>query len=239
MTVVVDIDTGHVLYTAKGKDQAALKAFFRRLRRAGAKLKAVAVDMSQAYANAIKEYWPWPVTVVHDHYHIVANMNKVVDEVRREEQNRLEGEGKQVLKGSRYLLLRGAEKTAQDPVKQARLEALLSANELLHKVYLLKEDLRSFWAQRTKAKARRFVKQWVADALTLGNNHVARFANTVLEHLDTIVAWYKHRITSGPLEGLNNKIKVLKRKAYGYRDIEFFGLRLLFIHETKFNLSGA
>ena len=113
MTVVLDLDTAAVLYTALGKDQRALAGFFARLRRARAKLEAIAVDMSPAYARAIKEYWPGEVAIVHDHYHVVSNMNEVIDKVRRDEQNRLEGEGKQLIKGARYLLLRAKEKLAQ------------------------------------------------------------------------------------------------------------------------------
>jgi transposase len=239
LTVVVDLDTGQVLYTAPDNDKESLKMFFQRLRRSRAKLRAIAVDMSQAYASAIRDYWPKPVAVVHDHFHVVSNMNKVVEEVRREEQNRLEAEGQKTLKGARYLLLWAAERLAKDPDKKSRLDKMLAANDLLHKVYLLKEDLRMFWRQPSLAEARSFVKQWVVDALALGNKHMTRFATTVKKHLGTILAWYKHPITSGPLEGLNNKIKVLKRKAYGYRDVHFFGLRLLFIHETKFSLSGV
>ena len=79
MTVVLDLDTGAVLYTALGKDQQALAGFFARLRRARAKLEAIAVDMSPAYARAIKAYWPGAVAIVHDHYHVVSNMNEVID----------------------------------------------------------------------------------------------------------------------------------------------------------------
>jgi transposase len=239
MTVVLNLDTGEVLYSAVGKDSKALKRFFARLRRARAKLKAIAVDMSEAYASAIKEYWPHKVAIVHDHYHVVANMNAVVDSVRRDEQNRLEGEGKKLIKGSRYLLLRAKEKLAQLPDKQARLDALLAVNETLHKVYLLKEDLRLFWSQESKSEARDFIETWLSQAKAMDNSHLTRFANTVASHIDTILAWYEHPITSGPLEGLNNKIKVMKRSAYGYRDFEFFGLRLLFIHETRLQLTAA
>jgi transposase len=73
----------------------------------------------------------------------------------------------------------------------------------------------------------------------MDNGRLTRFVNTVASHIDTILAWYEHSITSGPLEGLNNKIKVMKRSAYGYRDFEFFGLRLLFIHETRLQLTAA
>ena len=239
MTVVLDLDTGEVLYTALGKDQQALAGFFARLRRARAKLEAIAVDMSPAYARAITAYWPGEVAIVHDHYHVVANMNEVIDQVRRDEQNRLEGEGKQLIKGARYLLLRAKEKLAQLPDKQARLDALLAVNAILHKVYLLKEDLRLFWSQESKSEARDFIETWLSQAKALDNRHLTRFANTVESHIETILAWYDHPITSGPLEGLNNKIKVLKRSAYGYRDFAFFGLRLLFIHETKLQLTAT
>jgi transposase len=239
MTVVLNLDTGEVLYAAEGKGKEALKAFFQRLRRAGAKLKAVVMDMSEAYLAAVKEYWPHRVAIVHDHYHIVANMNAVLDEIRRDEQNRLEGEGKQLIKGSRYLLLRASENLAQLPEKQARLDALLAVNATLHKAYLLKEDLRLFWKQPTKPEAKVFIKTWIAEALAMGNRHMTRFAKTVASRMRSILAWYRHPITSGPLEGLNNKIKVMKRMAYGYRDMTFFALRILFIHETKMELTGA
>lgn len=240
MTVVLDLDTGWVLYAAEGKDQKALEPFFRRLRRSGAKLEAVVVDMNEAYANAIQAYWPRKVAVVHDHYHLVSNMNEVIDKVRRDEQNRIEGEGKRLIKGSRYLLLYAQETLAEEkPEKLPRLRALLAVNETLHQAYLLKEDLRLFWSLDSKDEARTFIEQWIVEARAMGNRHVTTFANTIASHIDRILAWYDHPITTGPLEGINNKIKVLKRTAYGYRDTEFFILRLLFLHETKLNLSGS
>ena len=239
MTVVVDLDTGQALYTAEGRDHTCLEKFFQKLRRSKAKLEAIAVDMSSAYLKAIKLYAPKEVAIVHDRYHVVAKMNEVIDKVRRDEQNRLDNEGKKVLKGSRYILLHGKEKLDKHPEKKARLNALLEANELLHKVYLLKEDLRMFWAQETKEKAKNFILTWCAEARSLSNRHVTTMASTIEKRLEYILAWYDHPTTTGPLEGLNNKIKVLKRSAYGYRDQDFFGLRILFLHESEFKLAGA
>jgi transposase len=239
MTVVVDLDSGQALYTAEGRDHSCLKGFFRKLRRCRAKLEAIAVDMSSAYLKAIKLYAPKNVAIVHDRYHVVAKMNEVVDKVRRDEQNRLDDEGKKVLKGSRYILLYGKEKLDKQPEKRARLDTLLEANELLHKVYIIKEDLRMFWAQETKEKAKEFIHTWCVEVRSLANRHVTTMANTIEKRLEYILAWYDHPITTGPLEGLNNKIKVLKRSAYGYRDQGFFGLRILFLHESKFKLAGA
>ena len=234
-----NLDSGHVLYWAEGKDHTSLEAFFQRLRRAGAKLEAIAVDMSAAYLKAIQLYDPEGVHLVHDRYHVVAEMNAVIDKVRREEQNRLDAAGKKTIKGGRYLLLYARERLDELPDKRARLEKLLEANELLHKVYLLKENLRLFWSQVTKKQAEEFMRRWCAEARALGNHHVTRLANTIIARLHAILAWYDHSITTGPLEGINNRVKVLKRVAYGYRDNEFFGLRLLFLHEVQFKHTGA
>ena len=241
MTVVVDLDSGEVLYTAQGRDHTCLEPFFRGLRKAHARLQAIAVDMGAGYLRAIAEFGPKDVLVVHDHYHLVANMNQVIDQVRRDEQRRLEDEeGKKTLKGARYLLLYGRDTLQKEkPEKIPRLDALLAANQTLHKAYLLKEDVRLFWKLPGKRQARKFVKTWIAGALAVGNKHLSRFATTVKVRLESILAWYDQPVTTGPLEGLNNKIKVLKRKAYGYRDLEFFQLQILFIHESEFKLSGT
>lgn len=239
MTVVLDLDTGQVLYTAEGNDHTSLKSFFSRLRKARAKLEAIAVDMGKGYIKAIELYAPKDVIVVHDRYHVVSNMNDVVSDVRRDEQNRLEEEGKNVIKGSRYLLLYAKEKLADMPEKQSRLDALLAINETLSKVYILKEDLRLFWSQPSKDKAIEFVESWIVEAKAMGNRHVTRFAKTIERRMEQVLAWYDCTITTGPLEGLNNKIKTFKRAAYGYRDMVFFGLRLMFLHETKLQLTGV
>jgi transposase len=239
MTIVLDLDTGWVIYTAEGKGKESLKNFFKLLARSGAKLLAIAMDMSESYRSAVKEYWPHPVAIINDHYHLVANMNAVLDSVRRDEQNKLEAEGKDVIKGARYLLLYSKENLAKRPEKLAKLNDLLAANETLNKAYLLKEELRLFWQQESRKNARVFVLNWIKSAMSVSNKHLTKFAETIRGHLKEILAWYKHRITTGPLEGTNNKIKVLKRMAYGYRDLEFFGLKILFIHEAKYQLAGA
>ena len=239
MTVVMDLDTGEVLHIADGKEHTCLQPVFQRLHHAHAKLKAIAVDMWAAYLKAITLYGPPGVPIVHDRYHIVSDMNRVIDVVRRQEQNRLEGEDKRVVKGARYLLLHGQQKLAAHPQRQARLQALLEANELLHRVYLLKEDLRLFWEQKTKREAKAFILRWVSEARALNSRPVTRIAQAIITRIDTILDWYDHPISTAPLEGLNNKIKVLKRVAYGYRDMDFFKLRVLFIHEAEDKLVGV
>jgi transposase len=240
LTVVLDLDSGRVVYVEKGKDHEALEGFFRKLKRAGAELEAIAVDMSTGYRKAIDKYAPDDVAVVHDRYHLVSSMNDTIDSIRREEQRRLEGKDKQILKGTRYLLLYGEEKLdEQSPEKLAKLDEVLEANETLQKAYILKEKFRRFWEQPSKWAAKVFLLTWIIEALSVRNQHLTKMAKRLLRHFDRIIAWYDHEISTGPLEGINNKIKVLQRKAYGFRDDEFFQLQILFLHQKERRLIGA
>ena len=102
----------------------------------------------------------------------------------------------------------------------------------------MKEDLRQFWSQIDKETARSVVDSWIERAQTSGIAHLMRMGNTLAGLKFGILNWYDHSISSGPMEGTNNKIKVLKRMAYGFRDMEFFKLRILAIHEAKYALTG-
>jgi transposase len=104
--------------------------------------------------------------------------------------------------------------------------------------YYLKEDLRQIWSQPDKETARRVLDDWIARAEASGVVPLMRMGNTLAGYRFGILNWYDHPISSGPLEGTNNKIKTLKRQAYGYRDHEFFKLRIMAIHEAKYALTG-
>ena len=243
LTVVVDLDSGSVLFVLPGRDHQSLRPVFARLRAAGAKLLAIAVDMSAAYLKGIRLFAPPTVAVVHDPFHLVAALNHVLDQVRALQQRRLQEQGQRVLKGGRYLLLAGSETLKQQPAKQRRLDALLALNGTLHKVYLLKEDFRLLWSQPDKKSAHHFLMRWLSDAFDLAHEEklppLHRLASTLLEAWPRILSWYDFPISTGPLEGLNNKIKVLKRSGYGFRDLDFFILRILCLHKTRFQLTGV
>ncbi len=95
-----------------------------------------------------------------------------------------------------------------------------------------------FWNSPSAKHGATFLDQWIAQARALDNKHFAKLANTLDEHRPGLLAWFAHRISTGPLEGLNNKIKVLKRQAYGFRDMTYFKLRLYFLHEAQLTLLG-
>ena len=109
---------------------------------------------------------------------------------------------------------------------------LMEINEPLYQAYLLKEDLRMFWNLPSAELAETFLLSWMDQARTLGLKHFIKIADMMENHIAGLLAYFRHRISTGPIEGLNNKIKVLKRQAYGFRDQAYFKLRLYFIHES-------
>jgi transposase len=245
LTVVTDLESGEVIFVAEGKDAACLKPFFTRLRRARARLVACALDMSGAYEKALNDYNSSlpknvaPCVLVTDHFHAVKQMNDTLDKIRKHEATRLEQEGRKLLKGKRFLLFMGEAKLGEKPGRLARLKELLDQNQVLFQAWMLKEAFTLFWKQASKAEAHQFIMEWVTQAVRSGNRSLLALAKTVSKRTELILAYYDYPITSGPLEGLNNKIKVLKRMAYGYRDLDFFILRILTIHQTKYHLAGA
>ncbi len=236
MTVVVDLDTGEIVHAQEGKDAGALVPFLRRLRRARARLEAVAIDMSAAYLNALRTVFGDRVAVVHDRYHVVALANKAVDETRRDLVRELSGDEKSALKGTRFLWLRAAENLQEDAL--THVMSMMAAHEPLFEAWLLKELLRDFWEFRDRVAGELFLGEWLKLARATQNKHLVRLAATLDSHRAGLLAYFEHRITSAQVEGTNNKIKVLKRQAYGFRDIEFFKLRLYFLHEANLCLAG-
>jgi transposase len=145
---------------------------------------------------------------------------------------------RKVLKGTRWLLLKNPENLNPEKNERERLEEALALNAPLATAYYLKEDLRQIWQQANQRAARRVLRDWVARARASGVRMLGQFAATLEEYQEGILAYYQYRISTGPLEGTNNKIKTMKRQAYGFRDHEFFKLKILGIHETKHALVG-
>lgn len=236
MTTAMDLETGEILFAHEGKDAAALIPFLKRLKRAKVQLKAVAMDMSEAYAKAVREVYGDTVDIVHDTFHVVALASKAIDDTRKDLVRKLEGEERQVIKGTKFLLLRSKENLTEDGM--TRLMKLMATNEPLYQVYLLKEDLRTFWRLPNEAAGKAFLDRWTSEARATGNKHFAKLAETLDTHRPGLLAYFKHWISTAKLEGTNNKIKVLKRQAYGFRDMAFFKLRLYFLHERSIMMPG-
>lgn len=236
LTVVMDLESGRILWVAKGRGAAALEKFLRRVRRSAKGLRAVACDMAAGYWSALLEHLPG-VPVVFDRFHIVKLANEKIDEVRRGLQREADILGRDYIKSSRYLILTGKENVPEEKLQD--LENALEFNRPLEVAYYLKEDLRVLWNQPTQAKMRRHLESWCKRAEECGIHQMATLAKTLRLHAVGILNHFLHPISTGKLEGLNNKIKTLKRKAYGFRDHGFFVLKLYSLHESKPVLTGV
>ena len=220
-TIVADLLTGQVVYVGDGKGADALDRFWKKARKAKAAIKAVATDLSTAFISSVRENAP-DATLVFDHFHVVKLMNDTLDKLRRQAYN-LEADlmKRKVLKGTRWLLLcNGAD--IYDSCHRNRLENALEMNAPLMKGYYLKESLREIWMQVTKEQAQQVLMNWVEQAQDSKVPLLQKFAMTLMAHRSGILSWYDHHISTGKLEGINNKIKTMKRQAYGYRDEKFF-----------------
>jgi transposase len=237
LTIVLDLLSGAVVFVGDGKGVDALKAFWKRLRRSHAKIKAVATDMSKAYIRAIRENIRRAVHVF-DRFHVIKLFNEKLSAFRRHLFHELSAHGQKLLKGIRWLLLKNPENLDATKNEQQRLERALRLNEPLAIAYYMKEDLRQIWMQGKKSAARLFLRDWLARARVSGIGMLEKFADTLEEHQEGILNYYDYPISTGPLEGTNNKIQLMKRLAYGYRDYEFFKLKILGAHETRHALVG-
>jgi transposase len=237
-TLVLDLQSGAVVYVGDGKGVQALAAFWRRLRAARAKVRAVATDMGRPYIRAVREHLPRAVHVF-DHFHVVKLFNDKLSALRRELYRQLtDEEQRRILKGTRWLLLKNPENLDRRRNEQQRLRDALRLNTPLTVAYYLKEDLRQIWGQPNKATARLVLNDWIRRAKASGIPILEQFAHTMTEHRKGILAYYDYPISTGPLEGTNNKIQTMKRQAYGFRDHEFFKLKILALHQTKYALVG-
>ena len=237
-TLVLDLRSGAVVYVGEGKGVQALTAFWRRLRAARAKVRAVATDMGKPYIRAVRDNLPKAVHVF-DHFHVVKLFNDKLSAFRRELfRNLTNDDHRKILKGTRWLLLKNPENLDPQRNEQERLQKALDLNTPLTIAYYLKEDLRQIWQQRTKATARLVLTDWIRRADASGIPMLQQFACTLEEHRKGILAYYDYAISTGPLEGTNNKIQTMKRQAYGFRDLEFFKLKILALHQTKYALVG-
>lgn len=233
MTVVMDLETRQVLYVGKGKKASSLDGFWKLLKRSGSKIKAVAIDMSPAFIKAVTDHLP-KSKLVFDWFHIVKLINDKLSNLRRDMFQEEQNAGvRQVLKGTRWLLLKRGYNLDTKKGEDLRLTEALKMNEPLAIMYYMKEELTLLWDHQTKREALRFLRDWCKRATNSGVKQLQQIAKTLLLFRTGILNWYDARISTGPLEGLNNKIKVLKRKAYGYRDLEFFALKIKSIHEYR------
>lgn len=238
VTIVMDLESGAVLHVGRGKGGDALTAFWTRLRASHAKIEAVAIDMSPAYIEAVTANPP-DAALVFDRFHVIKLYNEKLSDLRRDLCRQLaDTTRRDVLKGIRWLLLKRPENLDVSRREPERLREALRLNEPLAIAYHLKEELNEIWEQEDQETAQALLLDWIEYAESTGIRMLKQFAKTLRFHAWGILAWHDHPISTGPLEGTNNKIKTMKRQAYGFRDPEFLKLKILGIHQTTYALVG-
>ena len=225
LTVVLDFLTGRVVFVGKNRKAKTLKRFFNQLSSGQRKkIEAVAMDMWDPFIKAVKDKLPH-AKIVFDLFHVVANFNRVIDKVRNSEYRKASKDDKAVFKGAKYLLLKNR-KNVRRPSHRQHLKELLKLNQVINTVMILKDKLKHIWTYRSRTWAAKALDQWCDLARSLKNRSVNTFVRMIERYRYGIINHCDHPIHTGKLEGVNNKIKVIKRKAYGFHDVRYFTLKI-------------
>lgn len=226
LTIVMNLDTGKVIWVGEGRKEENIDKFFETLnKKEKERIKAVSIDMWPAFINSVKKNCP-NAEIVFDKFHIVKKFGEVISKLRNSEyQKAKDAKSREILKGTKWLLLKNKRNLKLEKKKQ--LKELLELNENLSKVYILKEDLKHIWDYKNTACAKKSLDRWIQMAEESEIRGIKAFIKMLRKHESGILSHCKHPISNGKIEGTNNKIKTLKRKAYGFHDTEYFKLKIL------------
>lgn len=256
-THIIDLETGHILWIAQGKKKQVVYDFIDHVGQDWMDgVEAIACDMNSDFQEAFEERCPH-IQPVFDHFHIVKNFNdKVVSAIRKDEQRRLIEEGneeaaaalkktKYILTSSRETLLRKDQEAAEGkviagggelfprpevtrkPDNMKRYEALLQQNQLFFTLDLIKDKLAKAFQQTDEAAMAKDISEIMDICAVTKNPHLLWFRRLLDRHFEGIIAHATFKISGGKIEGINNKIKTLRRQGYGYPDDDYFFLKLL------------
>ncbi len=217
LTLVYDLERGELVWVGKDRSTAAVEAFFTELGPRRCKyLQVVSLDMWRPYIQAVRAY-ARQAEIVFDRFHVVRHLNEAVDEVRRSLVRKLARDPTRALvKGLRFVLLKNPWNLT--PAQQQSLTALVRSNSPLSRAWYLKEDFQKFWDYLQERRAERHLRQWLWWASHSRLGPFKAFGQLVREHLDGILAWTRLRVTNGALEGMNNKVKLVSHRSFGFRN---------------------
>lgn len=226
--IVSDLDRGRPIWVGgQGRKEEDLDLFFKDL--GGQKtrrIKLAAMDMWKPFRNSVNKNAP-KARIVFDKFHIMGHLGDALDEVRRSEYRRLSGKNRSYIKGQRYTLLSHRENLTLEGRRSLR--KLLKANNRLNVAYLLKESFGQLWDYETEGWARRFFENWRQSLKWQRLKPYEEFVAMIERHWSGIASYchQENKISLGMVEGLNNKIRVLQRRAYGFRDEEYLKIKIV------------
>lgn len=226
LSVAMDLDTGRVIWVGEGRKEEDIDKFFLTLTKEQKNsIEAVSIDMWPAYINSAKKNCP-NADIVFDRFHVAKKFGEVITKLRSAEYRKADDKkSKDILKGTKWLLLKNKSNLKFDAKKE--LKQLLELNKNLATAYILKEKLASIWNYKSIAWAKRSLDEWITIAEESDIRGIKTFIKMLKKHEHGILSHCKHPISNGKIEGTNNKIKVLKRRCYGFHDVEYFKLKIL------------
>jgi transposase len=220
LTLVYDLIRRRLVWIGEDRETRTMEKFFEWLgpRRARS-IRVVCCDMWAIYMEAVRTNLPW-ATLVFDRFHVVQHLNRALDEVRRQTWRQLRGEERIAFKKTRWLWLKNPWNLRSK--ERRRLSALCRINQPIVRAYYLKEAFQRFWDYRREGWAFPYLQQWLWWASHSRLEPFKQFARMIREHIAGIMAWTRLRISNGALEGMNNKVKVISHRAYGFRKTDTF-----------------
>ena len=220
LTLVYDLERGNLLWIGLDRKQEILDEFFRWLgRRKARTIQAICLDRWAPYLASVREQAP-QATLVFDRFHVVQHLNQALDKVRKAEVKRLAAQEGVDLKRTRGILLKTPWNLT--PHEHRRLSRLLKLNLPLIRAYYLKEAFQKFWDYVQEKRAQAHLNQWLWWATHSRLDPFIEFACLVKKHLPGLFARTKLRISNGALEGMNNKLKWVSHRSFGFRKPEYF-----------------
>lgn len=224
MTVVYDMVVGHLIWVGTGRTAEVFSGFLQQLPKVtAAAIQAVAMDMGPSYQKSVKDCLPG-ADIVFDRFHIMQNYSKAIRNQRRIEFRKANKPEKELMKGTHYLLLKNADKLNE---KQAsKLQTLLDNNAHLNTLYVLKEQLQALWAAPTYKTMEKQLEGWCQIADQSHMLYLKKFAKSLRRHCVGICNYAKHKLTSARIEAGNVSIGMIRKRARGIRDTEYFKLKI-------------
>jgi transposase len=226
--VVSDLERGKpIWYGGEDRSEASLDIFYQWLGTKKAKKITLAImDMWKAFEKSTKKNVP-EAAILYDKFHVMRHLGEALDKLRKMEYTRLSGKDRSYIKGQKYTLLSNRENLTLDGRKA--LKKLLAANKRLNIAYVLKESFGQLWSYQKEGWARRFFDNWKNSLKWQRLKPYEKFAGMIERHWDGIAAYSRpeNKVSLGFVEGLNNKIRVIQRRAYGLRDEDYLRLKIL------------
>ena len=216
-----------IWFGGQDRSEASMGEFFKWLgAKKSAGIRMAVMDMWKPFRNSTKTHAP-QASILFDKFHVLRHLGEALDTVRKSEYSRLSGKDRRFIKGQKYTLLSGRENLTLEGRQSLKL--LLAANRRLNTAYLLKESFGQLWDYTREGWARRFFENWRQSLKWQRLKPYEKFARMIERHWDGIAAHcaVENKVALGFVEGLNNKIRVIQRRAYGLRDEEYLRLKVL------------